>query len=237
MMKKILIIFIVLILSGCTPKFKPHSLKFINEDGSITKNNETFYLRNDKFEDTIIIDLFIEPTSASHLRLLDELKSSLRLSLENELAILRIHPLMYLNDKYENNISAEVGTYLLALAEIDQTSFNQYFDLVYRESFILSNYENENLDLLERLDLSDKTQKTILKNKDIFTRKVIDATHKYIESNEDVFIKLTSKDKTEIIDFKTFKTAQKTFVNSLYKISGNQAKIKKLWPKLIEVSE
>lgn len=237
-MKKITITTLVLLtLLGCNAQFKEDNVKYVHELGFFTITKDEVLEKDTTLDNTPILNIYLEPTSGTALRLKEQLEEPIKTLLDNELIALRIHPLMYLNDNYTNNISSEIGTHLLSIVEYAPDSFESYLDAIYNTDYITQQIDAETLTLLEGLELNEQEAKNIEKNTAHYTPYLINGTQKYIDSNHSSFLEITLNDTKQEVLIDDFKNAEKALIQSVYTLLTEDKDkteiLKALWPDIL----
>lgn len=241
MKKTLMLIVIIFMLVGCSSKLKQEDIEYVEDAGYFTISQGKILKKGEVLEKTYTLDLYIEPTSGASLKLYERLKESINILIDNKLVNVRINPLIYLNDKSNNNLSSEIGSHLLALAEYDPQQLIVFMDHVLQYDTINKYREQETYSLLNNLDLDEYEIKEIEKYASYFNRHLITGTKEYIEKVDYNFLELNVGGIVEPIAIDKFENAERVLIESIYKtLEKDRDKtelMKTIWPEYINALE
>ncbi|HZJ87240.1 MAG TPA: hypothetical protein VFC75_03355, partial [Erysipelothrix sp.] len=110
-MKKIgIFMLLIVFLTSCTINSK--DFEFVSEEGSFLMDKTGVIKKDTDLSDKLILTYYLEPTSYTSIKILSDTYEAIENLRSHDEVIVKLVPLMYLNDRYENDLSAELGSLL-----------------------------------------------------------------------------------------------------------------------------
>ncbi len=216
-MRKILILFLVIIFSfGCS---NTNSLKYITKDNSYIISSSDVIKNDEDFSDKVILTFYVELTSKTLLDVYKNLEDTFITLLNNDLIVLEILPLIYLND--DSNFSRDLAVNLLSYAENINEDIIDFQNKLINEEFIIKSKDEINLkDILLEEDI-----KVIKKNNSKYYKLLNENTLKYIEDKFYPIITLRLNTEEFLVNINDLDSAKDELISSLMDIVKDEQKL------------
>lgn len=237
--KRIVVLFIVLVLSGCSIMESSAKVNYSNEEGFIRLNADGLIKNTEVDNEAAVLNVHIDPTSWTTISLLEELGDTLTTLVDNGILDLKIYPILNGNHKYDNNYPALVGSFLFHQVEVQDVKI---FDVI-KELYNIDSIENL-IELNQEEIITNFSEKgnTSIQESDLkfYYQYMVNGTKKYNESkNTGLFTIDLDEDSVEI-PINNLEEANSDLIKFLYDHFQEDSSITdlivELWPE-IELKE
>lgn len=118
-----------------TDLFETTSSKYITKDSSFFVGKDGAMKLADVNEDTIIIDVYFDPLCPGCQAFEQQTSEYVAKLLSDGTAVVRYHPLMFLDDQSTDEYSSRMSAYILGVVENEPTLIEDFIQAIYQADF------------------------------------------------------------------------------------------------------
>lgn len=184
--KSIIILILLVILAGCSLD-TTKKMKSVSDTGSviILNNNEklTVGLEEEIDKEDLVLDFYFESNSGSAIMAYSRMKDSLKEMVLADDLKLRLHPLIYLNNRSDLGSSYLIGKVMNALAETDPSFVLPFLDEVLKENHIDID-EDSIKELMMSWSFEEKHVEKIMNIKENYHQNLVEGSKRFMEMKD-----------------------------------------------------